>query len=516
MILNQMHHKTDPRSFYRVKASGAAASYGQAFLIAIVLGLLLPAGCFLGGMQELGVSICSIEVVSLFVFWMVRRCHLTVGLLLISFLVGYLLSWCVGFLGYCYILPWRGFDSDIFGRHFMMTSILVLLACGSTCLGGWTAIKLTKPVRNRLIFEGFSTHQLRPQWAAFGVVFFIYQILFFSILGFNARWEIGNSLAVGSNAYWVAGFRSPMIAFYALLGCSLKPPLRSTSNLIVGGIILVCTCLNSLSGGREVALEPFVACLMGALFSPIGWRLLAKIFMLALPLFVALLIVLGWSRNEASGFAGGSVADKIAAFSQTAHKGSIDISAENDPAFQFFSRLFESSGQIVIDDDIESNARVGWLNFDRLPFLFVPQFMYPAKIPVQDGTERLIMDHGFRDDSFSSSPFTFLADTYERFGIKGVIGFHFAAGMILLFMGRLVLATRWQLLGVLLLVCFAKAALRLYPLSVLEFINAIFYGFLRDTVVIACIFVVGRYLQGTMPAKVGLASSPTHPFAQGS
>ena len=93
--------------------------------------------------------------------------------------------------------------------------------------------------------------------------------------------------------------------------------------------------------------------------------------------------------------------------------------------------MFEPSAQAVIDDDTDSNTRFGWFNFDRLPYLFVPQFMYPAKLPIRDGWERLVRYHGYQDSDFTSSPFPFLADAYERFGVQGVMGFHFAAGMIL-------------------------------------------------------------------------------------
>jgi hypothetical protein len=147
---------------------------------------------------------------------------------------------------------------------------------------------------------------------------------------------------------------------------------------------------------------------------------------------------------------------------------------------------------------------LGWLDFGRIPFVFVPQFVYPAKLPLSDGMERLVRFHGYQDNDYSGSPLTILADAYERFGATGVVGFHFAVGMILVLVGRLALSVRWQLLGVILLVCFAKAALRLYSASVLQFVSATCYGFLRDALVISSLFAIGWYGQQFLGAPARL------------
>lgn len=497
---NQIQHAANRRRLLKAKSGQAGGFFGFSFTKAVVLLLVLGAGCIVGGWPELGLSVCSIGVMALFVRWLVRRGHLAVGLLLVAFLLGYLLSWCVGFLGYVYVLPWRGFENDITGRHFVVTATLVFLAVCSTCLGGWAAVHLVRPVGNNLLFRGFPWQQLRPQLVVFGMVFLTYQIIWFSTLGFNARWNLGNQLTVGSNAYWVEGFWSPMLAFYGLLGISLKHPLWSASNIWVGGVLLVCSCLNSLTGGRGAVIIPFMLCVTGALFSPVGWRPLAKLCVPLLPLFIAMIIVIGWVRDSPV-FAGGSVKDKLTAIGQVLREGSPDTGAYQDPYYLLFSRLFEPSAQVVIDDDTDSDIHWGWANFDRLMFVFVPQFAYPAKLPVTDSAERLVNFHGYQYSAYTAWPLTFLADAYERFGIPGVIGFHFAAGIILVLVGPLLLAARWQLLGVMLMVCFAKTAETLSGASVLEFLNAIFYGFLRDTIVIASIFAIGWYLLGGRPAK---------------
>jgi hypothetical protein len=492
---DQIHHNANRHRLYRGNSKQTGVVWGTTFNEAFVLVLMLGAGCIVGGWPELGLTICSIGIMALFVGWLMKRGHLAVGLPLVTFLLGYFLCWCVGFLGYCYVLPWRGFSADIIGQHFVVTATLVLLGVCSTCLGGWAAVHLVRPVRNSPLFRGFPGQQLRPQLVVFGAGLLIYQILWFSIIGLNARWELGNHLTVGSKAYWVSGFAIPMQVFFGLLGLSLKRPLWSASNLWAGAIVLASIGLFGLTGGRGSAFGPFILFGAGALFSPVGWRAMARLYALALPMFIALMLIIGWVRDS-SAFAGGSIKDKITAIGEVVRKDPADTSVYQDPYYVLFTRLFEPSGQVVIDDNTDSNRSWGWSNFDRLMFLFVPQFAYPAKLPVSDSAERLISLHGVYFDDFTATPLPFLADAYERFGTIGVIGFHFAAGMILVLVGRLVLAARWQLLGVLLLVDFAKAAQFLYDSSVLEFIVAVFYGFLRDTVVIASLFAVDGICRG--------------------
>jgi hypothetical protein len=432
---------------------------------------------------------------------MVMRGHLAVGLLLTAFLVGYFLSWCVGLLGYCYVLPWRGFSSNVIGRHFAVTATMVFLAVCATCVGGWVAVHLVRPAKNGQLFRGFPRQRLLPQLAVFGASFLAYQIISLAVIGLNARWELGNSLAVGSDAYWVAGLRTSLLAFYALLGFSLSRPLWSAWNLRVAGALLTCLGLNSLTGGRELALEPFVVCAAGALFSPVGSQALVKLSAVTLPVLVAVMLVVGWVRDSGWGFAGGSASDKLAAAAQVLREGPVEMSAYRDPIYQLFSRLFEPSAQDVIDSVTESKTHLGWIDFERVPFVLVPQFIYPEKLSLNDGPERLIRYHGYRANDYSAAPLTILADAYERFGVTGVIAFHLAIGIILVFAGRLVLSVRSELLAVILLVCFAKSALRLYSASVLQFISATSYAYLRDALVISSLFVVGRRMHQSVSTK---------------
>ena len=200
---------------------------------------------------------------------------------------------------------------------FVLSAILVFLAVCATCLGGWAAVHLVEPVRNGALFRGFSELQLSPHLAVFGAVFFIYQFVFLEHNWLQCplgTWQqsdgwlqrlLGRRVLVAHDCFlcfaWLQ-LRRPLF--------SLKRPTLSAWNLAVGGIVMACAGLNSLSGGREYALDPFVVCAAGTLFSSIGWRALAKLCVLALPIPIALMIVIGSARDSSS-FAGGWVPEKL-------------------------------------------------------------------------------------------------------------------------------------------------------------------------------------------------------------
>jgi len=144
----------------------------------------------------------------------------------------------------------------------------------------------------------------------------------------------------------------------------------------------------------------------------------------------------------------------------------------------------------VIDAVRNGKEHSGWINCDRLIWLFVPKYLHPEKLPLDDGDERLVRYFGQSSNEFSSSPITLVADAYDRFGVMGVFGSHLFFGFCLIALGRLVLLFRHPLLVIILVACFARLSLRLYPQSVLGFFQATFYAFGRDTIIICVMFLV--------------------------
>lgn len=475
------------------KAPGRGGNVG----LFVTAALLFGAVSLAVDLPELGFSLFSMALFAGYARWLIISRNLGIGLLLITFLLGCIASWVIGFLGYCYVLPWRGLDTLTMGRS--MTAVLVLVALIGACFGGWIAIQFGRKQLLEPFLVRFSREELLTHLISFGALFIVYGFLWVTKVGLNARWELGSVYELGSGQYWVAGFRCGVVfPFYALLGISLTRSILSSWNLGVGAILLACALFNSLTGGRESAIEPVVLCGAGALFSRLPWRSLAKVGVLALPPFILTMVIIGRVRDPSLTFAGGSISDKIFAIEQVV-TGTAQYSDNNDsdPYYLVFSRIFEPSAQVVIDKAYLNGPSFGWANFDRLPYTFVPQFLYPGKLPLNDGWERLVLYHGYNDSTFASCPMTIIADTYERFGIPGVLGFHIVIGIVLVFLNRLVLLLQWKLLAVLLIVCFAKASLRIYAESFLGFVSATFYGFLRDTIIISLIFFVGQFFCAT-------------------
>jgi hypothetical protein len=442
---------------------------------------------------ELGLTLVSLGVLLFFVRRLVERSWYLEGALLVAFLGGYFISWCIGFLGYRYVLAYRG-NEFILNMHTVVTAALVLVAVLASVAGGWAVLAGS---RREPIAFGFEIDRRRVLgllgW--FGLIFAIYQAVSFAAVGFNARWVQGNVIAMGSVAFFLGGFRAAVLPFYTLLGLSLQNRLLTVWNGVVLIIVMGMVGVLGLAGGRELALEPIVLTFFGAVLSQLSWRKMAWLSILAVPVVVAVIIILGVVRTS-SGFANGSIGGKVAAASSLVAKDPVMGDPSEDPMYSLFSRLFEPSGQTVIDHVAETGKRVCFLNVERLPFVLVPHFIYPQKASLNDGNQRMVSDYGYLDSEFTAVPMTQIADAYERFGFVGVALFHLMAGAILAYLGLWVCRPKSTLLVALLIGRFSYVALRLYAESNLGFFDVVIYSFLRDLLIIGALYFVGERLSG--------------------
>jgi uncharacterized membrane protein len=320
----------------------------------------------------------------------------------------------------------------------------------------------------------------------------LFQAIYLHVLGFNARWEVGNSNEVGSGSYLVAGLKLIAYPFYALLGLSLKPRLACVWNIAVAMIIAAIVGTLALTGGRSAALEPIIVVFVGATFSMLPWRHVFLLVIASVPLVFFLVIIVGNVRDAAQ-FNRGGIEEKVSAITTIAKEGRNKGDQYDSPLFVIFSRLYEPSAQTVIDKVTETGNYVGFINVDRLLFVFVPQFAYPEKKPLDDSNERLV-EYGYIATDHTSTPLTLLADSYERFGVVGVAFFHVLAGALLCCAGILILRIRERILALILLICCARAALLMYPVSSLGFFHMLLYALMRDIVVISSLYGGGFFL----------------------
>jgi hypothetical protein len=67
---------------------------------------------------------------------------------------------------------------------------------------------------------------------------------------------------------------------------------------------------------------------------------------------------------------------------------------------------------------------------------------------------------------------------------------------------------RHDLFVIVLLICFAKAALRLYPMSVLGFMHMTCYSFVRDALMISTLFALGWLVAIALPSQNDFPQTP--------
>jgi hypothetical protein len=458
------------------------------------------------GILEFGFILLGLAVMAWFAGWVLQQRLYGDALLVIMFLAGYAISWGVGFLGYRYLLFDYALSLGFPTEHMVTTAILVFISIVATVAGASGVLSFCRRSTREHPIAG-RRGTLLQILVVFAGIYIVFQSISLHVLGLNARSEIGNIRQIGSSSYLVAGLQMVAYPFYALLGMSLKRRLVSVWNLTIAVTMVFVVGVLSLTGGRSAALEPLVVLFIGATFSIVPWRRIALLSAASIPLVVFVMIVLGTARGT-GGFSGGDVGDKMAAISSVVREGRNEGDQYDSPLFVLFSRLFEPSAQAVIDHVAETGHHVGFLNSERLLYVFVPQFAYPAKKPLDDSNERLALDYGYAVNEYTSAPLTLLADSYERFGVVGVVVFHLLAGALLGAVGALIFRIRERILALVLLICCARAALLMYPVSTLGFFHMLLYGLLRDVVVISLLYGSALFLIKTLRRSHGINSRP--------
>lgn len=487
------------------KCSDTDWVYRKCLLVSIVL-VFSAVAAFFSKSIEFGFILTALSVVSLFFGWIMRRQFFGGGLLILMFLSGYVISWGVGFLGYRYLLIDFAIPLDLPTKHTITTAQLVLLSIVSTAAGAGLIFSLYCPKSPAREMADHRVYVVRSLFI-FAGIYIVFQIASLQVMGLNARSEIGNYHEVGSASYIVAGFNMVAYPFYALLGFSLKPKLICTWNFLVALVIILVIGLLSLTGGRSTALEPLVVLFVGAAFSGISWRKIMYLGAGSLPLIAFVMIVVGVARGTGD-FIGGNVTEKVHAITSVVKERRSMGDQYDSPLYVLFSRLYEPSAQAVIDNVADTGRHVGFLNYDRLLFIFIPKFVYAGKKPLDDSNERLRDDYGYATNEYTSAPLTLLADSFERFGYWGVAVVHFIAGLLLSVIGVFIIRMRERVLALILMVCCARSILLVYTVSTLGFLHILLYGLFRDIVIISLIYYMGKFMLKSLRGKFLLMMRP--------
>lgn len=153
-------------------------------------------------------------------------------------------------------------------------------------------------------------------------------------------------------------------------------------------------------------------------------------------------------------------------------------------------RVLEPSGQVVIDKTYKRKTYDGFENFDRIITMPIPAFLIGGKKPNDDSNEVLVEKYGYSDlGKLSSIPIPFIADSYRRFGVLGVLFFSIIFGFVLNKISQMLLRSskEWVIVSFFLLSIYV---LKIYPLSVLGTISFFLYTLPKLIIVILVLYSI--------------------------
>ena len=448
-------------------------------------------GCL--GLAEIALGLCALGVTLGFFRLALGAARPEARFLALAWLIGQNLAWVIGFLGYYYLPKPEDFE---LGLQTSRSMFLANLSIWGVILGSLMAMPPRKALRPAVAFFSLPRAELRQLVYAFGGVRLCYALLSLAAGAISARWS---HLQAGSIRYYLDAVFIVLYCFYFFLGASMRPGFSSRANLFRLGLLAGGLVVIGFSGSRAFGLRLGIYFLAGLLFSSLPLRRILSGLAKFLPLALVFTFVIGAARGGTN-FAEVGLRDRLVLMAD-ALTGKLEAKGElqNYPVFSIFERLATPQGQTVIDDVIEKGGRIGFLNFERIWTFFLPKVIVGDKKSADDGYERLIEYHNFRDDPGTSAPITFMADAFERGGEPWVFVCAVLLGFWLTTLGRLLTRLRDPCLRAMVLMHCAIVCLEMYPRSVLGTLSAVTYGFARDVVIILGVAMVGLtvwYLAG--------------------
>ncbi|HKP62020.1 MAG TPA: hypothetical protein VJV78_35050 [Polyangiales bacterium] len=403
----------------------------------------------------------------------------------IAFAIGNVTSWA--YFNYAYVR----FTNFTIGNNHELSAWLTALLVAGAALGSI----VTQRVLGRETLSPERFQRFVRRWetlAVTGLTFGLVTLGYLLTGWLNGRWDLPEEEGFGLS-YVVRGIGVIGYTLFLVLGARLQPPLYSGRSLFALTMATLVALAQGLSGGRSASVIIIGVLLVGALFSELGFRRwLGLAFCLGLTgmLFIALV---GDARSR-QGFAHGTVSDRIDAITSAARDSS-EVEDDGDgPLAVMVSRFFEPSGQVVIDETVWSQRYAGFENFERLLTLLLPKAVAPDKLPINDSSEVLMRDYGFKLSRSFAVPITLLADAYRRGGAIWVGLLGLCAGVFMRLLLRWTMLLLGPDLGVMcscsLIISFGSE----YMNSVLGFLNTMSYTWLKQLVLFAILGIAMRLL----------------------
>jgi hypothetical protein len=460
---------------------GAAGPLGLAALAA----LACAAVCACLGLSEVGLGLCALAATVLFFRLSLGRDRPQARFLVLAWLIGQNLAWVVGIIGYYYLPKPDEFE---LGIQVSMSIFLANLSIWGVILGSLAVLPPKKAARTETGFFVLPEGELWRLVCAFGAVSLGYALLSLAAGALSARWS---HLEAGSIRYYLDSVFVVIYCFYFFLGASMRPGSASGGNLARLGVLAAGLAVTGFSGSRAFGLRLGIYFLAGLIFSPYPLRRIVFGLARFIPIALVFTFVVGAARGGTN-FAEVGLQERLGLMAD-ALAGKLEAKGElqNYPVFSIFERLATPQGQVVIDDVVEKGELRGFLNFDRIATFFLPKVLVGDKKPADDGYERLIEHHNFRDDPGTSAPITFLADAFERGGDLWVFTCSFLLGAWLTVLGSWLSRLGDPCLRAILLMHCAIVCLEMYPRSVLGTLSAATYGLGRDAAIVLAVSAAG-------------------------
>ncbi len=452
--------------------------------LAFALGALISV---LFAKYELALAFSALIIVTLNVYYLNRIGHMVSGILPLLMVGGTLTCWVLGFLGCIYLLGSTGYS---IGVYTIQTMVLVNIFLVGSLVGMFLAFLILGHKPEREVIYNLPESQVVKGLIITLAVLSIWTIL--SYIGgiLTGRALLGKFISPESLLYFTSAFSAVQYLFFFFLGAYMKEPFISRRNLLILATLVVFGILFALPGGREISLRIIFVFLAGVLFSHLklkNFRIIVSFFAV---FAVMLIFVIGYIRSYGD-FTQKNIKERVDLIIEVAKKHEPLYNNEYDnPLYSVFTRIAEPSGQIVIDSTVQGMPYAGFINFDRLRYLYTPKFIDKNKPPMDDSSERLFTEYNVPYSEFTSSPITLLADSFARWGYTGVFVTALILSFILSFVGRAFYSIKNKLWSAVLIIYFASVALRLYALSVLGNINVIAYILPRDIVIIIIVMLI--------------------------
>jgi hypothetical protein len=407
----------------------------------------------------------------------------------LAYLLGSFVSWTIGLLSCLY------FGFSLPGYEVIQFPLVILFLINLVTWGGLfgtiIALGLTKnkkkSVKVNLEKTAFKGFQLS------GIIFIFLSIVNIINGGLNARYDIGNTLDVGSPLYFLAVLDILKSLVFVFAGMCCTHPIVSRKNILFLTTPFLGSIFLSLSGGREGAVSSFILFFLGTFYSKVSFQQIKILIVSSIPIVLALIVIVGGARSTSS-FSDASPLMRIAQMYESAMEGTPKTGTDyDDPMYLLFTRIIEPSGVAVIDTITKKNQSeyIGLENFDRLGMIFIPK-MFTGKKNYDDSSERLVR-YGYISTDLSSAPITLMADCFERGGYTAVFIVSSVVSFVLTYLSLFLLRIN-NITAVLMTFWFALGCLRIYVMSLLAVINFLSFILLRDLALLYLFCVFLNYL----------------------